>query len=170
MKGQVTVNRLKGYAIAFVVIGVALAVGLNVMGNVQSQSYATDSVDNETADVAASSPAIYTVSHASDGDFYEVTSATCYGAVNQTNEVNCDISDASAGELNVTEGDLNDTGDESFDYDFDYEGEAFEGAGQAMEGLTTFTDWLPLIALVVIAALIIGLLGLFRSRGRTKGK
>lgn len=80
--GQVSVQRLQGYAIAFVVIGVVLTVGLRVLAGVKDQ-------------------------------------------INNT--------------------------------------EAQNGATKAIEGLTTFTDWLPIIALVVVSAIIIGLVSMFRG-------
>jgi len=83
-KGQVSVSRLQGYAIAFVVIGVVLSVGLNVLTGVK-------------------------------------------GAMNDST--------------------------------------AEKGADNAIEGLNTFTEWLPLIALVVVAAIIIGLVSMFRNAG-----
>lgn len=85
--GQVSVSRLQTYAIAFVVIGVVLTVGLRVLGGIKTQ--------------------------------------------------------------------INDS-------------EAEAGAEQAIAGLSTFTDWLPLIALVVVAAIIIGLVSMFRNRGGKK--
>jgi len=80
--GQVSINRLQGYAIAFVVIGVVLTVGLRVLSGVNEQ-----------------------------------------------------INDSTAS----------------------------EGAQQAMQGLVTFTNWLPIIALVVVSAIIIGLVSMFRG-------
>ncbi|SDX38091.1 hypothetical protein SAMN05443574_1404 [Haloarcula vallismortis] len=82
--GQVSIDRLQGYAIAFVVIGVVLTVGLRVLSGVDAQ--------------------------------------------------------------------INDT-------------TASEGAQQAMDGLVTFTNWLPIIALVVVSAIIIGLVSMFRNSG-----
>lgn len=88
--GQVSINRLQGYAIAFVVIGVVLTVGLRVLAGVQEQ-------------------------------------------INNT--------------------------------------EASDGAASAMEGLTTFTEWLPIIALVVVSAIIIGLVSMFRgNNGGQRGR
>jgi hypothetical protein len=81
--GQVTMSALQGYAIAFVVIGVVLTVGLRVMGGVSDQ-----------------------------------------------------INDSTAS----------------------------QGAQSAIDGLTTFTDWLPIIAIVVVSALIIGLVMRFGGR------
>jgi len=86
--GQVSIERLQGYAIAFVVIGVVLTVGLRVLGGVKEQ----------------------------------INSST-----------------------------------------------AAEGATNAIQGLTTFTDWLPIIALVVVSAIIIGLVSMFRSNGGNRG-
>ena len=86
--GQMSISRLQTYAIAFVVIGVVLTVGLKVLGGVQDQ------INN---------------------------------------------SDAEA------------------------------GATQAIEGLTTFTEWLPLIALVVVAAIIIALVSMFRNTSGRAG-
>lgn len=80
--GQVSIDRLQGYAIAFVVIGVVLTVGLRVLSGVDQQ-----------------------------------------------------INDSTAS----------------------------EGAQQAMDGLVTFTNWLPIIALVVVSAIIIGLVSMFRG-------
>lgn len=87
-KGQMSISRLQSYAIAFVVIGVVLTVGLNVLGGVK------DEINDSTAE---------------------------------------------------------------------------QGATNAIEGLTTFTNWLPLIALVVVAAIIIALVSMFRRSGTTAG-
>jgi len=84
-KGQVSLTNMQTYAVAFVVIGVVLSVGLSVLSGVKD-------------------------------------------------------------EMNTSE--------------------AEQGASQAMEGITTFTNWLPLIALVVVASIIIGLVSMFQRSSR----
>lgn len=84
-KGQMSISRLQAYAVAFVVIGVVLTVGLNVLGGVK------DEINDSTAE---------------------------------------------------------------------------SGAANAIEGLSTFTNWLPLIALVVVAAIIISLVSMFQRSNR----
>lgn len=160
-----SVDRLQSYAIFFVVIGVSLVVGLSVMAGVQGESYTKTSVLNETFN-ATSIPHTYTVSHESDADFHEVLTATCYTDTSQSSEQACEVLNGTNGEINVTEGSA-DVGLESIDYDYDYEGSAFEGAGKAIEGLKTFTTWLPLIALVIVAGIIIMLVDMFRGGTRT---
>lgn len=87
--GQVSISRLQGYSIAFVVIGVVLTVGLRVLGGVKDQ--------------------------------------------------------------------INDTSAEA-------------GATNAIDGLSTFTEWLPIIALVVVSAIIIGLVSMFNNSGGSRGR
>lgn len=160
-----SVSDLQAYAIAFVVIGVSLVVGLSVMANVQDESYTRTTVTNETFN-ATSIPYTYTVNKASDAGFHELLTVTCYTDISQSTEQECEIENASAGKVNVTGGSV-DSDLESLDYDYDYEGNAYDGAGKAIEGLDTFTTWLPLIALVIVAAIVISLVGSFRGSTRS---
>jgi len=52
---------------------------------------------------------------------------------------------------------LGDVQDTLYEDEEEEQGEAYHGVGDAVEGLSEFTGWFPLIALVVVAAVIITL-------------
>lgn len=166
---ELSVDRLQTYAIAFVVIGIVLALGLRVMTGVQEGARSNLNVDNETFN-ATSDPFTYTVAEASDSEFVQLTRVTCYESDAQNTELadeDCNISDASAGKVSVST--ALDDGDESVAYEYEDTNKATEGADQAILGLSTFTDWLPLIALVIVAAIIIGLVSMFKGGSKRRG-
>lgn len=166
---DLSMDRLQTYAIAFVVIGIVLALGLRVMTGVQAGARSKEEVVNETFN-ATSDPFVYTVDEASDSEFVQLTQVTCYESESQDTALadeDCNISDASAGKVSIST--TLDDGDESIHYDYEDTNEATAGADQAILGLTTFTDWLPLIALVIVAAIIIGLVGMFRGGSKRRG-
>jgi len=168
LKGQVSLSNLQRYVIAFVVIGVVGAIGLDVMGSVQSNMYNSLSVENETFN-ATSNPYTHTVAEAGDTNFYELNSVTCYDTVDQGTEITCSITDASAGEVQIDA--ATDTEDETISYSYmDEDTQAREGADQAISGMNELLGFLPVIGLVIAAVVVIGLVSGFGGSGRRRGR
>lgn len=165
VKGQVSLSKLQMYVIAFVVIGVSGTVGLDVMSEVQDNMDVNKNVANEAFN-ATSDPYNYTVAEASDSDFKELSAVTVYDTTSQDTELTATIVDAEAGKVEV-EGPT-DTDDESIEYDYvDKDTTARNGADNAISGMNEILGFLPVIGLVVAAAVVIGLVsGFGRSSGR----
>lgn len=152
------------YAVLFVVVGVTFGIGLSILTSVNAGMVVNEDVANETASALDSSNN-YTVSKASESNFVELTDVTCYDTVSQNTEISCSIADAEAGVVSSTAS--NDTDSESVDYSYDAEDEqAQKGTTQAIEAILTFTQWLGLIALIIVAGIIIRhVTGFGRSAG-----
>jgi len=182
-KGQASLDRIQGYAIAFVVIGVVLTVGLSILGGVEDAMYLTEDVSDEVHQPATPFPTNVTVDKASQSDFLRVSAGsetvTFYDSSAGSNTTLSEGTDYNAyydaGKfemLNSTSlNDYNDSEDELyFSYDAEVEDTtARNGASSAMTGLTTFTNWLPIIALVLVSSIIIGLVSMFRNSNGTRG-
>lgn len=161
-------EKLKDYVLVFVVIGVAGAVGLTIMGSVKDASTNSFNVDGETFN-STSDPFTYTVAEAGDSDFSELTSVTVYDSTSETSELTATITDAANGKVEVngsnSDGDL-----EVIDYSYeDEDTEAQKGADNAIDGLNETLGFLPVIGLVVAAVVVVGLVSGFGGRGR-KGR
>jgi len=169
LKGQVSLSRLQTFVIAFVVIGVAGTVGLDIMGSVQDNMTINRAVDNETFN-ATSSTYTYTVSEAADSDFYTLSSVTVYQSESQDNEITTvEIIDADAGKVEINS--TVDSDLESIDYSYeDEDTQARQGASNAIEGMNELLGFLPVIGLVVAAAVVIGLVSGFGGSGRQRGR
>ena len=177
LKGQVSVQQLQQYAIAFVVIGVVLTVGLSVLGGVKEGMVVSEAVTDEAKSPATPFPTNVTVDKASKSTFVSVVdgseTVTFYDSNAGSNttltagtDYNSFYDSGKFGLLNTTTTeDYNASEDKVYlDYSAEMELEsAQKGASSAMEGLTTFTGWLPVIALVIVAVIIIGLVSMFRS-------
>ncbi|WP_096389608.1 hypothetical protein [Halopenitus persicus] len=182
-EGQVSLDRLQGYAIAFVVIGVVLTVGLSILGGVEDAMYLTEEVTDEMHQPGTPFPTNVTVDKATDADFLRVSAGsetvTFYDSSAGSNTTLSEGTDYDAyydsGKFEMLNStaltDYDSASDELyFDYDAEVEdAKAQQGASSAMDGLTTFTNWLPIIALVVVSAIIIGLVSMFRGSGGTRG-
>lgn len=156
------------FAIALVTIGVALTVGLKITSDVKSEMVLENTIDGETFN-ATSNPYNYTVAEASDSDFNKLTSVTVYDTTSQSSELTATIVDAEAGKVEV-EGST-DSGDESIDYNYeDKDTTARTGADDAIGGLTELSGFLPIIGLVVAAAIVISLVGTGFGSGGTRGR
>lgn len=169
VKGQVSLSNLQKYVIAFLVIGVAGTVGLSIVSSVQGNMYNSLSVDGETFN-STNDPYTYTVNEASDSNFYELTSVTVYDSESETSELSATITDASTGTIEVSgsnsDGDL-----EVVNYQYeDEDTEARNGADQALTGLNELLGFLPVIGLVVAAAVVISLVSGFGGRGGRRGR
>jgi hypothetical protein len=171
-KGQTSMNQLQGYAIAFVVIGVALTVGLQVLTGISAEMHQDRDVTGELH-APTSLPAEVTVDNVGDGLVTDSETIKWYDASASTNTTLDKSSDYTVvsyenGTFEVLNNfDYNQSdGDELyFDYTWeDPDTKASQGADSAISGLTTFTDWLPIIAIVVVSSLIIGLVMRFGSR------
>jgi len=168
VKGQVSLGRLQTYVIAFVIIGVAGTVGLDIMASVQNNMELHKSVDNETFNATAD-PYNYTVSVASESDFKTLESVTVYDTTSQSTELTATIVDADAGKVEVSG--PTDADDESIMYDYvDKDTEAQNGAGNAIDGMNQLLGFLPVIGLVVAAAVVIGLVSGFQGRSGSRGR
>lgn len=172
-------NQLQGYAIAFVVIGVALTVGLQVLTGISAEMHQDRDVTGELH-APTSLPAEVTVDNVGDGLVTSSETIKWYDASASTNTTLDKSSDYTVVSYENGTFDVLDNfnynqsdGDELyFDYTWeDPDTQASAGADSAISGLTTFTDWLPIIAIVVVSSLIIGLVMRFGgSKNGSKGR
>ena len=90
-------------ALSLGVAVIIISVVALVLGTMGPQTYQLTEVDNETFN-ATSDPFTYTVSHASDSDFVELTRVTCYSDTGSTelSEDACNISDSEAGKVEIS--------------------------------------------------------------------
>jgi len=139
------------------------------MGAVQGQMYDNKNVLNETFE-ADTDPYTYTVAEASDSNFYQLDSVTCYDTTSQDTEISCSITDASAGDIEINAA-TDTTGDESIDYSYrDEDTDARQGADNAISGMEELLGFLPVIGLVVAAAVVIGLVSGFGASSGKRGR
>lgn len=163
-----SMERLKMFAIGFVVIGVTVTVGLDITSSVKDNIVVDRTVDNETFNVT-SNQYEYTVTEAGDADFLTLTSATAYNTTTQSTQLTVSIiGDGTSGKVFVN-GSAGNTDLQSIDYRYeDKDTDARQGASDAISGLTELSGFLPIIGLVVAAAVVIGLVstGFGSSSGR----
>lgn len=151
------IRDLAPLAIVIVIIAIMAGMGAVVLNNMQGQVYTANTAVNETFN-ATSDPYEHTTSHASDSDFYQLTDLTCYTNVSQAVKLtgtNCNISDASAGKIKISEAVDGDT--ESIDYNFETSNTATGTISDGVSALADFSSWFGIVVLVVIAAIIIGI-------------
>lgn len=168
---KASLNKLQTFVIAFVVIGVSGAVGLNILGSVSDASTETVSVVGESDAPAAPLPTNYTLDGSTTADFVEVSSET----------VEVTFQDTSRGTNTTlvrgedfavfpeeglvtfastnTEFNYDDTSDKVFTT-YDYEEadtDARTGADNALSGLNEILGFLPVIGLVVAASVVVAI-------------
>jgi hypothetical protein len=180
MKGQVSLGRLQTYVIAFVVIGVAGTVGLSILATLQSTMTVDEAVSGELDQPTAPLPANYTLDKSTESDYVEVQPGSVevkyYDSSAGTNTTLTEDTDyvvyneeGTVEVLNTsTTTDYDDTSDEYYtDYTAEMEdAEARSGAQKGIDGMNEILGFLPVIGLVVAAAVVIGLVGRFGSNGR----
>jgi len=156
------VKQLGPLALAVVSLVVIIGIGSVVLAELTDTSYDTVDVSNETFN-ATSNPYNYTVSVSGNTDFVELDSVTVYESTSQTTEGNATIVDAEAGKVEVEVAE--DAGDESLDYSYSEENTATGVLGSGQDALNTFGDFLQVIVVVGVAAVIFLLLGALRRTG-----
>lgn len=165
---KANLNKLQSFVIAFVVIGVAGSVGLNILGGVQDAATNEATVTAEEFD-ATSDPFTYTVADASESDFVELESVSVFDTTSENTELTATITNATTGEVEVqgaTDADL-----ESINYEYEAKDtEARNGADQAISGVNEVLGFLPVIGLVLAASVVISIVTGFTGRYRNKGK
>jgi hypothetical protein len=184
-KGQVSLQKLKAFVLAFVVIGVAGTVGLDVMGTLQHSMTNDVTVLDESSQPSTPLPSSYTVDKASDGDFRELendsVSVVFYDASASSNTTLTEDTDYvvtySSGSVEIqdttTTSSYNTSEGDKFYTDYTAileDSQAQKGANNAIDGMNELLGFLPVIGLVVAAAVVIGLVSGFggsRSGRRT---
>lgn len=155
MDGQLKLQDI-GPAVYALGVGVLIAAVIAiVVAGFQSSSYATSTVANETVN-ATSDPFNHTVDKKSDVDFHQVASATCYESFSQDSTVTTDIVNDTTIELSGFTVDKGDN--ESCEYDWEYEGTAYDVTGNGIDGIIEISSWFEEMGLVVAAAILLTLL------------
>ena len=139
-----------------------------VLGTMSSQTYQTAIVENETFNATATDYD-YTVEKASDADFVEVTMAQGYETDAQNTEVNTMILDAEAGKLNFEYSSDPTSTTQSVYYEYDEETTSTNIIDKGLESMSVFGAWFDIIVIVSVAAIILGLVMLFRGSARGGG-
>lgn len=159
-------------ALSLGVAVIIISVVALVLGTMTPQTYQETAVTNETFN-ATSDPYTLTVSHASDSDFVELTDATVYKTsdyLNSTSELAdsaYNISDSEAGTIELSTS--VDSGNEAIDYKYDEETTSTGILTKGKDAMSTFSDWFNIIVIVAVAAIILGLVMLFRGSSRGGG-
>jgi hypothetical protein len=158
-----TADDLGPLATTLLVIVVTVAVGAVMLGQFKDTSYLEQSITNETFN-ATSDPFIYEVSDASNSDFVELESAQAYSSTSQNTKVTTTLVNST--HVNVSGVSLDST-DESLDYTYSYETTGTNVVRQGLDALSTFGDFLPVIVIVGIGAVILAMMRVFGSGRKT---
>lgn len=183
MKGQVSLSRLQTYVIAFVTIGVAGTIGLNILGSLETSLTDDVEITAEVDQPSSPLPSNYTLDESTRSDFVEVQSGSvtvvledASSSTNTTLTEGEDYNvyyDSGNVELQSSPGGVSydDTSDQVYtDYTAEVEDtESRQGSQNATEGLNEVLGFLPVIGLVVAAAVVIGLVSGFGS-GKSRGR
>lgn len=162
---QKGIKELAPFAIALISLVATVVVGSVTVAEMQDSAYLDTSIENETFN-ATDDSYTYTVEEASSSDFVDLQRITVYDTTSQSTELDAEIVDAEAGEIEVN-GSV-DEEDESIDYTYSQESQANGILDQGASALSTFSDFFVVIVVVGIAAVIFLLLGaLRRAGGRT---
>jgi len=165
-KGQVGQGDIMSKIMLIVAVPLAIIVGLLIFSTFQTSAGTTVAltVNNETFNVTTD-PLTYTVNKMTTSDFVRLTSVTCYSDDGETAlaDTACNISDASAGDVNIST--AIDSGDEAVNYDY-IGGEI--GATLSTTSGNTYSGFnlaavLPIVlAAVAVLSLVIGVFGFRR--------
>lgn len=183
VKGQVSLSNLQTYVIAFVTIGVAGTVGLNIMGTLETSMTQDVVIDSEQDQPSSTLPSNYTLDESTQGDFVEIKEGSVTVVLEDSSAgTNITLSESSDYNVYYDSGNVelqsspggvtyDDTSDLVYtDYTAEVEDtETREGSQNATEGLNELLNFLPVIGLVVAAAVVIGLVSGFGS-GRSRGR
>lgn len=183
VKGQVSLSNLQTYVIAFVTIGVAGTVGLNIMGTLETSMTEDVVIDSEQDQPSSPLPSNYTLDGSTQGDFVEIKEGSVTVVLEDSSAgTNITLSESSDYNVYYDSGNVelqsspggvtyDDTSDLVYtDYTAEVEDtETREGSQNATEGLNEVLGFLPVIGLVVAAAVVIGLVSGFGS-GRSRGR
>jgi len=183
VKGQVSLSNLQTYVIAFVTIGVAGTVGLNIMGTLETSMTEDVVIDSEQDQPSSPLPSNYTLDQSTQGDFVEIKDGSVTVVLEDSSAgTNITLSESSDYNVYYDSGNVelqsspggvtyDDTSDHVYtDYTAEVEDtETRKGSQNATEGLNELLNFLPVIGLVVAAAVVIGLVSGFGS-GRSRGR
>ncbi len=163
LKGALNLNALASIALMFVIVAIVLAMGGRILTDVQ-----TEMIDTAYETVTNEGP--YTFANATDAapynlntTYYPVTSITIFNGTSVLIiSLNYSVVDASSGQYNITNwnNSLGDT--ESVEVNYTYSrneyGMSYNATGRGLEGIGTFADWLPLLAIIIISVIVITML------------
>jgi len=173
------VKNLGPMALAVVSVVITVGLGAVVLTQMQTSSYDTQTVLDEADQPTSPLPANYTLDSSSDSDFVQVTDTTVVledssAGTNVSLTEGTDYvvySEEGEVELQSTPGGVSydDTSDQVFTtYDYERQGQAYNLLGDGQSALGTFGDFLQVIVVVGVAAVIFMLLGgLRKASGRS---
>jgi len=182
LRGQVSINRLQTYVIAFVVIGVAGSVGLSIMSGVQGSMTLYEDVTGEQDSPANPLPTNYTLDKSTESTFVEIqsgsvqvsfydSSADTYTTLTEDTDYTVYYEQGEVTAKNSTALSDYDAASDHLETNYTAEMEdtdARQGAGYAIDGVNELLGWLPIIGLVVAAAVVLGLVGMFAGSSGTR--
>lgn len=175
------IDMLLDNGIEFIVLGILLSFGILFVGQAGEQMVVTNSVTDEYHQPTGNVPLNVTVDQESDSQFARLSEhtveVTFYDNSAGTNTTVTDSVDiyADDGVIHVrNETDTfpyNDSNDAYWiTYDWEqYDEEARQGTNETIDALSTFTGWMPMIALAIVAVVVISYFLIFRRR-RTSGR
>lgn len=149
------IKTLAGLGIAFVIIAIILSFGSTILSETKDAVRDKSTADTEitiNASQAVTQNAVYTLEK-----FENYCSISNFVAVNNTFKVmsasNYSISGCSLTWLGSTEAKVNLSYKTTY-----YSGTAVNATVDGLEGLEEFSSWLPTLALIIVAAVIIGII------------
>ena len=158
-----TVAALGGMALTVVVAAIIISMGSSILSGLQD-------IQEEIAYVTVTNEGPYIFPNATDATpynlnvtYYPVTSITIFNGTSVvTLSLNYSVVNAALGQYNITNwnNSLGDT--ESVEVNYTYSRPeyttAYNATGKGLTGMITFANWIPMIALVVVAAIVIGVI------------
>jgi len=170
------VKNLQPMALAIVSVVITVGLGAVVLTQMQTSSYDEVEIMNEVDTPSEPLPANYTLDETTSSDFVQVSSTTVIledgsAGSNTTLSQGSDYvvyEDEGEVELQSSPGGVsyNDSEDQVFtDYTYEREGEAYNLLGDGQNALGVFGDFLQVLVVVGVAAVIFLLLGALRRAG-----
>ena len=164
LKGDFSLNALASIALMFVVITIVLAMGGRILSGVQEEMI-------DTAYTSVTNEGPYTFANATSAapynlntTYFPVTAITIFNGSTVLNLTgNYSVINAGLGQYNITSFVVDDTGDtQSVEVNYTYSrteyGAAYNATGKGLEGVGTFADWMPLLAIIIISVIVISML------------
>jgi len=140
-------------ALALVVVAIVFAVGGEILGNTQASS-TSSSVANDTVS-SVYNTATYL------GHLYVISSTLIVTNATTGETFTSDNYTLNANAGTITNDDDTDSGNWNFSYDYTTRSVTYNATEYGKEGLEEFGSWLPTLALIMVAAVIIGTIAYF---------
>jgi len=163
MKG-LTLQDLSSYSITFITVAIVLSIGATILLSIQTTQYISTSISNESRDFASSDT------------YYDLQGSGCCAVGYTTCSAMYDDADHTNTYLNTSQYTCSDTqikiyvngtggypnmttGTHYYDYGYNNPySTASNATGYGLTGTSTMSQWLPIIAVIIAAAIVIGII------------